>query len=67
VESGSNTSTEIPRVTGGDEKVPSAWGYNQATLFLGDINSRTWPSRLWSLESERVKCGHESRGIVTCE
>jgi hypothetical protein len=24
---------------------PSAWGYNWATLFLGDINTETWPSR----------------------
>jgi hypothetical protein len=27
---------------------------------LGDINTGTWPSTLGSLESERVKCGHES-------
>jgi hypothetical protein len=25
---------------------PSAWGYNWATLFLGDINTGAWPSRL---------------------
>jgi hypothetical protein len=25
---------------------PSAWDYNWATLFLGAINTRTWPSRL---------------------
>jgi hypothetical protein len=25
---------------------PSAWGYNRATLFLGDINTGTWSSRL---------------------
>jgi hypothetical protein len=25
---------------------PSARGYNWATLFLGDINTGTWPSRL---------------------
>jgi hypothetical protein len=25
---------------------PSAWGYKRATLFLGDINTGTWPSRL---------------------
>jgi hypothetical protein len=25
---------------------PSAWGYNRATLLLGDINIRAWPSRL---------------------
>jgi hypothetical protein len=29
------------RVVGGDEKDPSAWGYNWATLFLGDINTGT--------------------------
>jgi hypothetical protein len=46
VEAGSNTSTVGLRVVGGDEKEPSAWGYNRATLFLGDINTRTWPSRL---------------------
>jgi hypothetical protein len=28
------------------KRVPSAWGYNRATLFLGDINTETWPSRL---------------------
>jgi hypothetical protein len=26
--------------------LPSAWGYNRATLFLGDINTGTWPARL---------------------
>jgi hypothetical protein len=25
---------------------PSAWAYNWATLFLGDINTGIWPSRL---------------------
>jgi hypothetical protein len=28
------------------EREPSARGYNWATLFLGDINTGTWPSRL---------------------
>jgi hypothetical protein len=28
------------------KREPSAWGYNWATLFLGDINMATWPSRL---------------------
>jgi hypothetical protein len=50
VEAGSNTSTVALRVVGGDEKgtqwKPSAWGYNWVTLFLGDINTGTWPSRL---------------------
>jgi hypothetical protein len=26
--------------------LPSAWGYNRATLFLGDINTWTW-SQIW--------------------
>jgi hypothetical protein len=46
VEAGSNTFTVALRVVGGDERKPSSWGYNQATLFLGDINTGTWPSRL---------------------
>jgi hypothetical protein len=29
---------------------PSARGYNRDTLFLGDINTGTWPSRLGSLK-----------------
>jgi hypothetical protein len=24
----------------------NAWGYNRATIFLGEINIGTWPSRL---------------------
>jgi hypothetical protein len=31
------------------KREPSARGYNWATLFLGDINTGTWPSRLGSL------------------
>jgi hypothetical protein len=30
--------------------LPSAWGYIWATLFLGDINTETWPSRLGESE-----------------
>jgi hypothetical protein len=41
VETGSNTSTVTLRVAGGDEKENSAWGYNWATLFLGDNNMGT--------------------------
>jgi hypothetical protein len=26
--------------------VPSAWGYNWAALFLGEITTETWASRL---------------------
>jgi hypothetical protein len=62
VEPGSNNSTVALRVVGGDEKEPSAWRYNRATLFLGDINTGTWLSRLGSLQSETVKFGHESQG-----
>jgi hypothetical protein len=46
VEAGSNSSPLALRVVGDDEKDPSAWGYNWATLFLGHINTGTWPSRL---------------------
>jgi hypothetical protein len=28
------------------DKEPSAWRYNWANLFLGDMNMGTWPSRL---------------------
>jgi hypothetical protein len=28
-------------------------GYNWATLFLGDINTRTWPYRLWGVSNLR--------------
>jgi hypothetical protein len=28
------------------KRKPSARGYNWVTLFLGDINTGTWPSRL---------------------
>jgi hypothetical protein len=33
------------RVVGGDEKGTQCMGCNWATLFLGDINTRTWLSR----------------------
>jgi hypothetical protein len=46
VEAGSNTLTVAQRVVGGDEKGTTAWGYNRATLFLGDITAGAWPSRL---------------------
>jgi hypothetical protein len=41
------------------EGEPSAWWYNWATLFLGDVNTETWSSRLGSLETETVKYDHE--------
>jgi hypothetical protein len=46
VKAGSNTSVVALRDVGGDEKEPSAWGNNRATLFLGYINTGTWPYRL---------------------
>jgi hypothetical protein len=58
-EGGVSTSTVALRVVGGDEKGTQYLG---ATLFLGDINTGTWSSKLGSLDSEIVKCGHESRG-----
>jgi hypothetical protein len=33
---------------------PSAQGHNWATLFLGDINTGTWPSRLGESQMRRV-------------
>jgi hypothetical protein len=46
---------------------PSAWGYNWATLLLGDISTETWSSGRESLESETAKYGHEFRGTRTRE
>jgi hypothetical protein len=46
VEACSNTSTIAQRVVQGDEKGAQCLGYNRATLFLGDVNTGTWPSRL---------------------
>jgi hypothetical protein len=43
----------------------NTWEYNRATLFLGDKNIRPGPTCWGSLESETVKCGHESRGTRT--
>jgi hypothetical protein len=49
------------------EREPNAGGYNGDTLFLRDINTGTWAPGWGSLESERVKCGHESCGNQTWE
>jgi hypothetical protein len=64
---GSNISTVALRVVGGDEKGTQCLGYNWATLFLGDINTGTWPSGWGSLESRTIKCGHEFRRTRTWE
>jgi hypothetical protein len=42
------------------------FGYNWATLFLGDINTGTWPSSL-GVSDERVKYGREFWGTSTQE
>jgi hypothetical protein len=62
VEAGSNTFIVTLRVEKVTKREPSAWGFNQTTLFLGDINMRTWPPNWENLESETAKCGHEPRG-----
>jgi hypothetical protein len=62
----SNTSTIALR-TIRDENRTKSLGYNWTGLFLEDVNTRTWPSRLGSLESERVNYGHESCGTRTQE
>jgi hypothetical protein len=46
VEEGSNTSTVAQRVVGGDEKATQCLGALPGHLFMGDINTRTWPCRL---------------------
>jgi hypothetical protein len=61
VEAGSNVPTITPRVIGDDENVTQSLGYNWATVFLADVNTGTWPTRMESLKSETVKYGHESR------
>jgi hypothetical protein len=47
------SSTEQSRKIGESfvECKPSASRYNRVTLFLGDINTATWPSGLGSFES----------------
>jgi hypothetical protein len=57
------------RVVGGDEREPSAWEYNWATLFLREINKYGEPNPpVWgSLESETVRYDYESHGTRTRE
>jgi hypothetical protein len=38
------------------KREPSARGYSWATLFLGDINTGTWPSRLGSFKWDSKIC-----------
>jgi hypothetical protein len=60
VEARSNTSSVALRVLGGTKREPSAWGLNWAKLLLGPSLSG-WGS----LETETIKCGHESRRTET--
>jgi hypothetical protein len=49
-------------------RVGSVWGYNWATLLLGEINAGTWSSGLEeSKKLYAIKYGHESRGTHTRE
>jgi hypothetical protein len=48
------------RVVRGDEREPNAWEYNWATLFLGDINTATWPSRLGESQVRRLRVLRDS-------
>jgi hypothetical protein len=41
--------------------------YNWATLFLGDINKGTWPSRLGRVPDETVKYGYGFSATWTIE
>jgi hypothetical protein len=45
----------------------NARGYNWATLFLGEINTGTWPYRLGGVSKiEKIKHAHESCGTQIC-
>jgi hypothetical protein len=46
VEAGWNNSTAALRVVRDGKREPGARGYIWVTLFLGDIKTGTWPSRL---------------------
>jgi hypothetical protein len=66
VEAGSNAFTVALRVVGGDEREPSVWGYNWATLFPeGYKYGGPGPPGWGSLESETVKYGREFRATRT--
>jgi hypothetical protein len=46
---------------------PIPWGYNWATLFLGDIKYRDLALQVGEVSNETVKCGHEFYGTWTGE
>jgi hypothetical protein len=37
------------------------------TLFLGDMNTGAWPSRIEGVSNQTVRCGHEVCGTSTGE
>jgi hypothetical protein len=41
-----------------------AWGYNWATLFLGDINTGTSSSRLWGVDASLTILFCEKKEII---
>jgi hypothetical protein len=41
-----------------ERKKTQCRGYNWASLFLGDINTGTWPSSLGGVSDETVKYGY---------
>jgi hypothetical protein len=45
------------------KREPSAQGYNWATLFLGDTNMRTWPSRLGESQMRQQNMAVNSAGL----
>jgi hypothetical protein len=50
----------------GFEEGPVPQGYNWDTLFLGEINTGTWPSRLGGVPKiETIKYAHDSHGTQT--
>jgi hypothetical protein len=59
------TSTLALRVVKANGKGTHLRGYNWATISLGDIYTGTWAPGWGSLESETVKCCHESCGTKT--
>jgi hypothetical protein len=45
------------------KREPSARGYTWATLFLGDINTGTWPSRLGESQMRQENMTVSSEGL----
>jgi hypothetical protein len=66
LEAGSNASAVALWIVG-DEKGTQCLGENLAAMSLGHINTEIGPPSWWSLESDTIKCGHDSHGIRTWE